>query len=171
MVKEIWKRSTLVSRFEVSNLGNVRYFESKKPKHVYKHSRGYIHLQYKVNGKKKEVKVHRLVATEFCKKLAGCNTVNHINGIKHDNNADNLEWVTQLENMRHAWDNGLIPKLKGELNGRAVLNEGLVHLICKDYQNGVRPKDVIDKYNITRNQAIKIKSKLTWKHITTQYNY
>lgn len=171
MVKEIWKRSTLVERLEVSNLGNVRNFKDKTSRYTYTHSRGYVHLKYKVNGKSKDVKVHRLIATEFCYKPEGCDVVNHLDGNKANNAADNLEWTTQLENMRHAWKNGLVPSLVGESNGRAVLNEELVHMICRDYEIGVPPKTIISRYKITRNQAIKIKSRLTWKHVTQQYNY
>ena len=171
MMNEIWKRSTIVDRIEVSNLGNVRNFKDKSVRYSYIHSRGYVHLRFKVNGKRKEVKVHRLVAQEFCDKPDGCGVVNHINAIKHDNRAINLEWTTQLENMRHAHNLGLVPVLAGEANGRAVLNEELVHLICKEYELGHMPKYVIEKFGITRNQAVKIKCKTSWKHITLQYKY
>lgn len=36
--------------------------------------------------------------------------VNHINGITLDNTASNLEWVTQSQNMRHAYNTGLNKK-------------------------------------------------------------
>lgn len=171
MMKEIWKQSTEVERFEVSNLGNIRRVKDKSEVYTRVHKSGYVHLMYKVKGKKMCAKLHRLVAKEFCENPEGKDCVNHKDGDKTNNQASNLEWVTHLENMRHAWDNGLIPSLKGELNGRAKITEDIVHSICKDYENGVRPIDVIEKYNITRNQAIKIKSKLTWKHITSQYTY
>ena len=53
--------------------------------------------------------LHRLIADAFCEKREDANEVNHKNGIKTDNNADNLEWVTREENLRHAYETGLMP--------------------------------------------------------------
>lgn len=169
-MKEIWKQSTLVDRFEVSNLGNVRYVETGAIKYLTQHPSGYIYVHYKVNGKLKSKKLHRLVATEFCDNPENKGTVNHIDCNKQNNAASNLEWATHKENMRHAYNNGLIRR-SGIHNGRCALTEEVVHNVCKDYQNGLQPKAVSDKYNITRNQATKIKSKLTWKHISSQYKF
>lgn len=170
-MKEEWKISSSWPRCEVSNLGRIRNTQTKKSYYTRVGKHGYEEVQFKVNGKRKTVKVHRLVAEMFCNKSSENLVVNHVDGDKTNNTSTNLEWVTQLENVRHARDSGLTPSLKGELNGRAVLNEELVHCICKDYQDGLSPSVVIKKYRITRNQAIKIKSRLTWSHITSQYKY
>lgn len=78
----------------------------------------------------KYVRVHRLVAETFVEQRDGKNTVNHIDGNKLNNAADNLEWVTQAENMRHAYDRGLSPRLgKGEDGLRAILTQKDVEYI------------------------------------------
>lgn len=43
--------------------------------------------------------IHRLVALTFIPKPAGKDVVNHINNDRTDNRIENLEWVTQKENL------------------------------------------------------------------------
>lgn len=70
--------------------------------------RGYpIALLYK-QGKQFVRTVHRLVAESWIprqEKDGDC--INHKNGIKSDNRAENLEWVTQSQNVKHAYEIGL----------------------------------------------------------------
>ena len=73
-----------------------------------RNSDGYLQVTLKHSPLKKTLYVHRLVAEAFIPKPAGKNEVNHINGIKDDNNADNLEWVTREGNMLHARQYGVI---------------------------------------------------------------
>lgn len=51
--------------------------------------------------------VHRLVALTFIPNPYLLPEVNHINGVKTDARAVNLEWCTKSENRRHAVFNGL----------------------------------------------------------------
>ncbi|RIA87653.1 hypothetical protein C1645_776845 [Glomus cerebriforme] len=60
--------------------------------------KGYIQIGIKINNVYKNIAVHILVARAFIPNPENKPHVNHINGIKHDNRADNLEWVTPKEN-------------------------------------------------------------------------
>jgi hypothetical protein len=65
---------------------------------------GYTQVNLWRDGKYKTMKVHRLVASAFIPNPENKRDVNHINGAKHDNRVENLEWATVIENQRHSWD-------------------------------------------------------------------
>lgn len=67
-----------------------------------KNTHGYSVVNLSMNGVRKTFSVHRLVAEAFIKKEEGKNHVNHIDGDKSNNDANNLEWCTARENNDHA---------------------------------------------------------------------
>jgi len=71
-------------------------------------------LLYK-NGRK-NVPIHRIVATEFLQNQENKPAVNHKDGIRVNNHVDNLEWVTYRENIQHAIETGAKPSMKGSNN-------------------------------------------------------
>lgn len=70
-------------------------------------SEGYYVLNLRKNRTSWVVPVHRLVAAAFIPNPNGLPTINHIDGNKHNNTVENLEWATFSENNFHALRSGL----------------------------------------------------------------
>lgn len=94
--------------YAVSNLGNVKNLRTGNILNPTVRKDGYKSVLLSRDGKKMSIRVHQLVAQYFIEKSQNKVEVNHKNGIKHDNRACNLEWVTKSENMIHAYENNLI---------------------------------------------------------------
>jgi hypothetical protein len=104
---EIWKTINGFDDYQVSNLGRVKSFKRGKEKILADRKRkGYLSVCLS-NINIKYVTNHRLVAESFLPNINNKPCINHINGIKHDNRVENLEWVTHSENTQHAFDTGL----------------------------------------------------------------
>ena len=84
--------------------------------------KGYPMVSICINGKIKTKTIHKFVALTFIPNLENKPQVNHKNGIKTDNNVENLEWVTRSENIKHAYDNGLFEDKRRSLSLWARLN-------------------------------------------------
>lgn len=115
---EIWKDINGYPDYQVSNYGRIwskktqRYLKQQLKKN------GYYNVGlYAINGKMKKERVHRLVALAFVDNPHNYTVVNHIDGDKTNNKAENLEWCTVQENTKHAFDNNL-----GDFQERAMKN-------------------------------------------------
>lgn len=119
-MSEVWKDvKGYEGYYQVSNKGRVRSVDriikmgkitgkvKGKILKIQNDGHGYGQVSLSREGKYKSYKVHRLVAEHFVPNPNNLKHVNHIDGDKTNNNADNLEWVTQKENNQHAWDNDL----------------------------------------------------------------
>lgn len=121
---EIWKDIYgYEGLYQISNLGRVKSLSRlvKNGKNHYKFAtekirkvainkkrNGYCEISLYKNNKEKRFKIHRLVAQAFIQNIFNKPEVNHIDGNKQNNKAENLEWVTSKENKKHAWENNLM---------------------------------------------------------------
>lgn len=62
---------------------------------------GYAQVRLPIDGKYKWVSVARIILQAFTGVVG--EQVNHKNGLRLDNRLENLEWVSQSENMKHAY--------------------------------------------------------------------
>lgn len=103
---EIWKPIGSIPRYEASSEGRIKNSKTGRIMKTAFNSRGYEQVCLRDNKRQVTKRVHRLVAEAF---HDGNNEldVNHIDGNKRNNHADNLEFCTRQDNVQHAFDNGL----------------------------------------------------------------
>lgn len=75
-------------------------------------STGYLKVVLSKNNKKTKFYIHRLVGEYILGNPTNEECINHKNGIKTDNNPENLEWCSIAENNIHAFKTGLQKKGK-----------------------------------------------------------
>lgn len=103
---EIWKHiEGTGQRYMISNYGNVKSLCGHKERllTITTQKSGYNYVMLQINGKPKNCRLHRLVAMAFVPNPHGYKEINHIDGDKANNHADNLEWSTRSQNMRHIY--------------------------------------------------------------------
>lgn len=135
---EIWRDiPKYEGYYQVSNLGKVKSVKRTikyKDGRIYKYhskilkpkkdTKGYLQVSFNVNGLKSNHRIHRLVAETFIGKPKGkLISVNHIDGVKTNNNLANLEWVTYSENTKKGHELGLFDKAVEKTRKRMLNNQ------------------------------------------------
>ena len=169
--------------YQISDLGRVKTISRKirylhgvtKKEHFRQSEERFLKVQYNnVTGYKfyqlyKDKKmynktIHRLVAESFYTKGFG-DSVNHIDGNKHNNTLVNLEWCSNEYNHEHATKTGL--KAKGERIGSSKLNDNCVIAIKYFLAQGLSHTELSKAFNISRATISLISEGKSWRHIST----
>ena len=167
---EIWKDiEGYEGHYQVSNLGRIMSIErlttsksEKKPRKFggiylkYQDNDGYKMVSLCKNSIQKYMSVHRIVGKAFIPNPNNCPDINHKNLNKSDNRVENLEWVTEKQNIQHAIANGRINHIFGENNHKSILTWELIKQIREEYllnnkisQSALGKKYGVSKYAIT----------------------
>jgi hypothetical protein len=146
----------------ISNGGNIRKVSLntvEKPIQVRYDRSGYFTVRLWDGTNIKTVFVHRIVAATYVPNPRGKPMANHKNGNKLDNRSINFEWVSHAENIQHAYDTGLISKIRQSkkvvdlCTGRRFISAkeaatitGIPYPTIKNYLNGRRPNPTCLQY-------------------------
>ena len=120
-------------------------------------SKGYL----RVSIGKKLLFVHRLVAEKYVPNPDNKTQVNHKDGNKLNNSADNLEWVDNNENRKHAIQNFLQPQ--GEKCSYSKLNWDAVEYIRANPDNLLQ-RELAEMFGVARTTIGDVVNYRTWKN-------
>lgn len=150
--------------FQISNYGEVRTFIKKgscnifveKPyiRKPYIHRLGYKVLTLKHNKIGKTFSIHRLVAIHFIDNPNNLPMVNHIDGVKLNNYAGNLEWCNGSHNQKHRFTH---------LN-QVICNRKLTDEQAKEIREKVRYKTFLQLSEEYKVSVAAINNIISGKH-------
>ena len=165
--KEIWKDIPgYEGLYQASNYGRIKSFYRGKQK-IRKHSfdgRGYPVIHLYVNRGDTTKAIHRIIAKLFVLNPDNKPCVNHKNLNKEDNYYKNLEFCTNLENMRHGVANGAYDnRAKGNRHGMVKLNEFQVRVIRKT--KDLTAHELASIFGVTWYAISAIRQRVNWKHV------
>lgn len=172
LLGELWRPITDYENwYEISNFGRVKRIKCAPGTYAGRLnktsiSKGYKQTALSKNGMvKHHLQVHVLVAKAFIPNPENKPEVNHIDGIKLNNWAENLEWMTRKENAEHASENNLLTH--GENHHMTKLTEdqvidihdmGILHK--KEIYGNIAPK-----YDVSPSTIWAIQHEKTWKYL------
>jgi hypothetical protein len=140
---EEWRDVPSLPGYEASSKGLLRSKETRFPVHQYFQSLKHPYMLAKLNHAR--LIIHRVVMEAFHGPSAL--QVNHKNGVKWDNRIENLEYVTNAQNVQHAYTLGLsentrrassIAMTRAHKEGRVRYSRGEAHYLAKLDANKVR---------------------------------
>lgn len=96
-----------ITTYYITTNGKLYNSKTKKWLKGQINKNGYLTYNISIDGLKKRLYAHRMVAETYLPLINGKTEVNHIDGNKLNNDVNNLEWVTSSENKKHAIKNHL----------------------------------------------------------------
>lgn len=126
---------------------------------------GYPSVNLTDSGKRKSLRIHRLVAEAFLVRPEGATEVNHIDASRSNNDLSNLEWVTASGNRQHGYDHGA-NGAEGERNGYSKLTEDGVRTIRATIPlTKAAQAQLAGEFGVSQATIRDVAARRTWAHI------
>jgi uncharacterized protein (DUF433 family) len=134
---------------------------------------GYLDINILRDGKMTHARANRIAYRYFKGDIPDGKTINHINGIKKDNDPGNLEVATMVEQRRHAIDvlgkrGGIYEN--GEAHRNAILIDEQVYEIRRRRATGEGEASIAKDFNISLKTVSDIATRKRWKHLPEREN-
>ena len=145
-----------IDDYDITRDGKI--ISKKSGKEIKPQPNGKGYLRVGIGGKL--MFVHRLVAERYVPNPDNKSQVNHKDGNKSNNNADNLEWATNQENRNHAVKNGL--HTKGDQCSWSKLTQKAVDFIREHTE--YNSKELAEIFNVSDSHIREIRRNESWKN-------
>lgn len=126
---------------------------------------GYYRYTVCRGGKVKNMTLHRWLYLSFVGDIPKDNQINHKDGVKTNNNLNNLEVCTPKENTLHAWGTGLARRRVGSTMHSSKLTENDIPKIFELSKQGYTNKHIAELFCVDASNISKILHKNTWLHV------
>lgn len=140
MADKLWEAIPGWEMYRISSDGSVLNTITNKLLSHSVDNHGYVIIQLQQKCKRKNFKLHRLLAVLFIPNPDNLPVVNHKDGNKLNNELSNLEWVTYLYNNVHAIETGLRTKT----SNKPVIATELATGIEREFGSGAECARYID---------------------------
>lgn len=160
--------------YDVSDLGRIRRVKAAPGATVgailkiQPNRNGYATVRLSQGPRRKHARIHQLVARAFLPPPpSSAHELNHKDGVKLNCRANNLEWVTRSENLRHAIANGMRTYRRlapNEMPRHATLTIEQVREIRRLSDEGMSRVEVARLFNIGADVISQIALRRTWRN-------
>lgn len=170
-MEEVWRAIEEKPGYWVSNLGRVRNHNDRIIEGSHDKD-GYLRMtmwnRYNTSLQPNRRK-HSLVAEAFIGPCHPGLVINHKNGVKDDNRAENLEYVTISQNAKHGYDalgrKGHRVSTPGEANSFSRFKDADIREMRRLAAKGMRHAHIAKKFKTAQTVVSRIVNRLSWAHL------
>jgi hypothetical protein len=172
-MKEIWKDIlNYEGLYQASTFGKIKSLKRNntngKILKPFLNSNGYLYITLSKNGKCKNFKIHKIIASTFIgEPTFDKKEIRHLNGNRFDNNSSNLKYGNRSEQMKDRIKHGthFQPDNKGSKQWLSKLMDSDILEIIDLIKLGWSDTKIAIKYNVCRQTINGIRNHKTWRHV------